>query len=142
MADLAILEITEKVTSVRVENIFDQKHEEVFYSKENFMLFPSHYEKENKISFDVSSVTSQYGIHTPVHVSGQIYSLWVQNQNYNPIKSLATLCHAFLYHVDLDRKNTVPLIFTVPGINSEPYTVKASLRGWKNDFIYFDIVKE
>lgn len=142
MADYAIQKSEEIATVERLESHFEEKHTKVFYSVENLFLFPTIFEKDGGVSFDISNVTWQHGIHTPIYLSGSLYCLWLQLRLYNPIKNIATLCHAFLYHVDLDEKNTIPLVFPVPGIGSEPYIARASIRGWKNEFIYFDLVEE
>ncbi len=139
MSDVAIREIARVE---RHESCFEQKHEQDFYSKQDFFKFPGIFEKEGGVSFDVSSAAWRHGIHTPVHLSGRLYCHWIRNCCENPIKNIATLCHAFLYHVDLDKENTVPLVFTVPGIGSEPYKARASLHGWRNEYIYLDVADE
>lgn len=139
MENLAVQEVARLETVERIESRFEQKHVKAFYSEQEFFLFPAIFDTEGEVSFDVSSAAWHHGIQTKVHLSGFLYCHWIRNRYANPIKNIATLCHAFLYHVDLDKENTVPLVFTVPGIGTDDYTVKAVMRGWREQFIFFDI---
>jgi hypothetical protein len=131
MSDLALVEIERVETYEREESRFEQKGSKSMYWPEDLFLYPRVLEDWGATTIDVSQTACQYGIQTPVHISSGLYHKWIANGINNPIKNIETLCHAFLYAVDCDMKDSCTLDFTVPGNGTPPYKATAMLHGFR-----------
>ena len=135
MSDMALIEMERVETFEREESRFEQKSSKSLYCPEAFFRFPKVMEDSGVTSFDISIMACLFGIQTPVHISGVLFSKWIMNGVRNPIKNIETLCHAFLYAVDCDSRNSCILEFIVPGNGTPAYTVSAILHGFRKQFI-------
>jgi hypothetical protein len=131
MSDLALVEIERVETYERDESRFEQKVAKSLYCPEDLFLYPRVIEDWGATTFDVSQTACLLGIQTPVHISSGLYHKWIANGIKNPVKNVETLCHAFLYAVDCDLKDSCVLDFTVPGNGTPPYKASAMLHGFR-----------
>lgn len=131
MSDLALVEIERVETYEREESRFEQRMAKSLYCPEDLFLYPRVIEDWGATTFDVSQTACQLGIQTPVHISSGLYHKWIANGIRNPVKNIETLCHAFLYAVDCDMKDSCVLDFTVPGNGTPPYKASAMLHGFR-----------
>lgn len=142
MADLAIQQDARAETVERIESRFEQKGSKAFYGDQDIFLYPAVFGSGGTVSFDVSRTAWQHGIQTPLHLSASLYCRWILNPHWNPVKTVAALCHAFLYHVDLDNEGQRKLLFTFPafspveGIIGVP--VRATINGFRNEYIFIE----
>ena len=139
MGDLA-LQFEARVEAVeREESRFEQKGAKAFYGDSDCFMFPRNIENDGTVSFNVSSTAWLYGIQTTLYISARLYARQIRDGIRNPLKNIETLCHAFMYAVSCDRENQTVLSFNVPGNRSELYKARASMRGWREKYIFLDI---
>jgi len=135
MGNLALVEVERIETFEREESRFEQKGSKGFYSADDLFLYPRYFENSGAMTFDISHTAFQFGIQTPVHLSSVLFSKWIMNGVRNPVKNIETLCHAFLYAVDCDSRNSCILEFTVPGNGTPSYRASAVLHGFRDKTI-------
>jgi hypothetical protein len=131
MSDHVSVEIERVETYEREESRFEQKGSKTFSCSDVIFLFPRVLEDWGVTTYDISKTACQFGIQTPVHISSGLYFTWIMNGITNPIKNIETLCHAFLYAVDCDMKDSSVLDFIVPGNGTPSYTASAMLHGFR-----------
>jgi hypothetical protein len=84
------------------------------YCCENILSFPRINAGEGYARFEVTSTSSHHGVQSRLVVSGLLYSNWIRSGSMTPEHNIASLCHAFLYAVDLDLDASEELSFGVP----------------------------
>ena len=87
-----------------------------------------------------SAVAQHLGIFMPVVVSSGLYREHIMNHIGNPIKNAETLCHAFLFAVDCELRDSAFLEFSVPGNGAPSYKVRAHLRFTREQSLLFERV--
>ncbi len=146
MADFAIQQDARAETVERIESRFEQKGSKAFYGDQDIFLYPAVFGSDGTVSFDVSRTVWQHGIQTPLYLSASLYFQWILNAHWNPVKTVAALCHAFLYQVDMDNEGQRKLSFTFPvfspfeGIIGIP--VRATISGFRSEYIYIESDQE
>jgi len=135
MADLALQQEERVETFEREESRFEQKWSKLSYTDNAMFPYPSRCDENGVKTFEISRTSWHFGIQTPVIISSGLYSRYIMNGVKSPTKNIETLCHAFLYAVDCDTRNSCILEFTVPGNGTPSYRASAVLHGFRDKTI-------
>lgn len=130
------------VTS-RMPSRFEQRKPEDYFPDSSFRFPEVELEDRAGTMIDISEEARQHGVKTPLYVSWDLYELWICDGTEDTIRRIASLCHAFLYHVYLDTENAWRLDFTAPffikGLGLTPVHVCATLHTGKKTYIALNI---
>ena len=130
--------------TTRLPSRFEQQKPESWFPESSFH-FPE-IDPENRAGtmVDISEEARQHGVKTPLYASWDLYELWICDGTEETIRRIATLCHAFLYHVYLDTENSWRLDFNVPffikRLGLTPVRVRATLQTGIKGYIALDVV--
>jgi len=131
-----------RVTS-RMPSRFEQRKPEDCYPGSSFRFPEVEPEDRAGTMVDISVEARQHGVKTPLYVSWDLYELWLCDGTEDTIRRIASLCHAFLYHVYLDTENSWRLDFSAPffikGLGLTPVLVRATLHAGKKQYIALSI---
>lgn len=143
MIEIEVLgEKVARITS-RIPSRFEQRKPEDCYPGSSFRFPEVEPEDRAGTMVDISGEAQKHGVKTPLYASWDLYELWVCDGTEDTIRRIASLCHAFLYHVYLDTENAWSLDFTAPFFTNKlgltPVRVRAILHTGKKKYIALSI---
>lgn len=117
------------------------------YCCENFITYPRITSKEGAPRFEITGTASHHGVQSRLGVSALVYSNLITSGPMTHEGNIATLCHAFLYAVDLDRDESETLAFGIPyfhptqGFQLVPVRARIC-RDDRKEYIFIELAEE
>lgn len=109
-------------------NRFHQRGCSSYCCEENIIMYPKLTNSNGVRIVDISSSARHHGIQTETLVSPKLFGEWIQSGTFSPERNIATLCHAFLYAVDLNVDESHSLEFSVPFFSKDVGLTMVSVR--------------